>query len=451
MIHYDRDFLLNLEEALLASILVCDSDSVREFFHKHNLVPSDFTWEYHQYLYQAILNCWKDGVKADVVSIEAYKPKQCHDPDVIKQWTTMNIAIADKHISIATLEHTMMKFKEFRIMRYWLTVGNNVLNMDWSSRNVLETADKIVSNYHKLFHRLTSGLANTGGYVDELTQKYLNNQAGISPAIPSGCKELDELLGGGLYKGELIVIAGRPGQLKTTTGLAVAYSAYKQGHAVVFVSVEMPENQIKSKIIAKETGISYERIKKGDINSDELGLISDCSYRLERSNFDIVGDKRNIRDIIAHIRKRRKEGMCDLVVVDHIHVVTHDHKNFREGVTEISRELKNAAKENNVPVIALSQLNREVDKRDVPRPFISDLKESSSIEEDADIIIFPYREAHYMKKKNPQASINPKIQWRVELNLGKGRDVGIKGDVFWIDPAELEIVSYGEKNFSLEF
>ena len=451
-LNFDIDHLYSLEQAILGSILVDNSDELRYLVLKHNLLPQDFRNEHHYELFNAILKCWKDGNKVDLVTITGYRPTAyrniVYGEANSKNWDYLNVQIMQTITSGAHIEQHIMKFKEYIFAQFWNKISESIGNINWSGRDVLEVSDNILNKYNNIHNRLTKNLTKEAknDYENEITQKFYNFTNGIATGVTTGSEEVDTLFKGGFTNGELIIIAGRPGMLKTTTALIMAWESHKKGNAVTFFSLEMPISQLKNKIISKELGISYDKMKIGNITMDELGMITMMNKKIDESSFNIYNDFQTIDDIVKKTTELKEDGNVDLIVIDYIQRIKHKQKDLRQGITYITRELKSIATSSYIPVVALSQLSRAVEGRINKRPILSDLKESSSIEEDADIVVFPYRDAYYKNQANediPKADM-----WKVEFNIGKGRDIGIGSTLLNINPITLSIDMYNPFNNS---
>jgi replicative DNA helicase len=439
---YDHEFMHNLEKSIIGSLLVDDRDEVKALVLRHNIEAKDFSDMFHRFVFTSILKCYEAGVKVDIVSVNEFKPQAL--PDWLAgQWQFKLVDLTQFVATTAHLEHHILKFKEFVIIRHWVDVSSKIQAIDWKGMDVFTVSDNILRGYKKLIDRFTKDIQNNSekDYVAQITDRYKKHLSGEHTALPTGSLEFDQLLQGGMQFGELIIVAGRPGMLKTTVALITAWECHKRGHAVVFFSLEMPVFQLRSKIIAKETGVNYNKIKSGKLTAEELAKVTKFSEQMDQSSFTIIGDLKHIDDISLKTKELRKEGLCDLIVVDYIQRCSYPGHDLRQGITYITRELKSIAKDNNIPVMALSQLSRKVEERDNKRPRLSDLKESSSIEEDADIVLFPYREAYYTLK-SANASVPPNDMWKVEFNLGKGRDIGVGGTTLKVNPISLSIDPY---------
>jgi replicative DNA helicase len=246
---------------------------------------------------------------------------------------------------------------------------------------------------------------------------------------------------GGLQPSDLIVLAGRPGMGKTALATNIAYNIAKayqpevqadgttkaaNGGVVGFFSCEMSAEQLATRIIAERTGIPSSSIRRGGISEADFEKIRDYSIELQSLPFfvDETGGL-SISQLTARARRLKRQKGLDLIVVDYIQLLSGSGKkgndNRVQEVTEITTSLKALAKELNVPVIALSQLSRQVESRDDKRPQLSDLRESGSIEQDADVVMFVFREEYYLANKEPRAGTPEYEKWQLDMSLVHGK------------------------------
>jgi replicative DNA helicase len=258
--------------------------------------------------------------------------------------------------------------------------------------------------------------------------------------VATGLRDLDAKMGG-LQSSDLIIIAGRPGMGKTSLATNIAYNiarAYEgevqadgttkavHGGAVGFFSCEMSGEQLATRILAERTGIPSSHIRRGGITEMDFEKIRECSIELQSLPFyvDETGGL-SISQLTARARRLKRQKGLDLIVIDYIQLLQGSSKrgndNRVQEITEITTNLKALAKELNVPVIALSQLSRQVENRDDKRPQLSDLRESGSIEQDADVVLFVYREEYYLANKEPRAGTPEYEKWQLDMDLAHGK------------------------------
>jgi replicative DNA helicase len=245
---------------------------------------------------------------------------------------------------------------------------------------------------------------------------------------------------GGLQRSDLIVLAGRPGMGKTSLATNIAYNiaaAYepevqadgsfkaKNGGVVGFYSLEMSSEQLATRIISEQTEVSSSKIRRGDISEADFEKLVACSQMMQKVPLyiDQTGGI-SIAQLSARARRLKRQRGLDCLVVDYIQLMTGSGKssdNRVQEITQITTGLKALGKELNVPIIALSQLSRQVESREDKRPQLSDLRESGSIEQDADVVLFVFREEYYVKNLEPRDEFDPKYEeWKMKFEAVKG-------------------------------
>src|SRR5947207_8053107 len=300
-----------------------------------------------------------------------------------------------------------------------------------AERRLYELAE--IGRYGGGFQKFETALTTA---VDMAARAYQRD--GKLSGIATGLRDLDTKMGG-LQPSDLIVLAGRPGMGKTALATNIAYNiarAYRgevqadgttkavNGGVVGFFSCEMSAEQLATRIISERTGIPSSSLRRGGISEADFEKIRDYSIELQSLPFfvDETGGL-SISQLMARARRLKRQKGLDLIVIDYIQLLQGSGKrsdNRVQEVTEITTSLKALAKELNVPVIALSQLSRQVESRDDKRPQLSDLRESGSIEQDADVVIFVFREEYYLSNKQPREGTDEHIKWQTEMDAAHG-------------------------------
>ncbi|NCW80155.1 MAG: replicative DNA helicase, partial [Pelagibacteraceae bacterium] len=300
-------------------------------------------------------------------------------------------------------------------------------NSEVNAEQIIESAEK------KLFDIAERGRFNKS-YVEfkdalletiAMASSAYKNEEGIV-GVPTGLKDLDDRLGG-LHKQDLLIIAGRPSMGKTALATNIAFNAAKKlldkekKSSIVFFSLEMSSEQLSTRILSEQSRIKSNDIRRGKINQDEFEKFIETSKNLENLPL-FIDDTPAITISTLSNRARRIKRMhgLDLVVVDYIQLMkSGNYKN--EGrvqeIGEITQGLKALAKELDVPVLALSQLSRAVEQRDDKKPQLADLRESGSIEQDADVVMFVYREEYYLEKLEPKVGTAEHVEWQEKMSL----------------------------------
>ena len=284
-----------------------------------------------------------------------------------------------------------------------------------------EQADALIEEAEeKLFNLATIGeqeqilhdLGSASENARQIAQRAMERKRDIV-GINTGFTELNQMLGG-LHDSDLLILAGRPSMGKTALGLTIAYNAAQQvardenePGRTLFFSLEMSAEQLATRLIAARSGISNDRIRRGEIRRDDFQKISEASrYMAELPLFIDDSAALSVSALRQRARRAKRQKHIDLIVVDYLQLLHLAHGEHRENrvqeISSITRALKALAKDLNIPVLAISQLSREVEKRDPPRPLLSDLRESGAIEQDSDVVMFIYREVYYLRRKAPE-------------------------------------------------
>ena len=257
--------------------------------------------------------------------------------------------------------------------------------------------------------------------------------------IATGLRDLDHKMGG-LQRSDLIVLAGRPAMGKTALATNIAFNiahAFRgaitpDGHikaeaggAVAFFSLEMSSEQLATRILAEQAEISSSDIRRGAIHESQFSRLVDVSNELSRIPFyiDDTGGL-SVAQVAARARRLKRQKGIDLLVIDYLQLLSgssRSSENRVQELTEITTTLKALAKELDIPIIALSQLSRQVESRDDKHPQLADLRESGSIEQDADVVIFVYREEYYLKNKEPKEGTKEHMDWITQMEQVHGR------------------------------
>jgi replicative DNA helicase len=308
--------------------------------------------------------------------------------------------------------------------------------------------DQIESAEQQLFTLAETGSASTGfvpfaqalhGAVEMAAEAY-SRDGGLA-GISTGLIDLDQKLGG-LHPSDLLILAGRPSMGKTALATNIAFHVAKNyayelepdgakkttnGGVVAFFSLEMSAEQLAMRLLAEVSGVSSDRLRKGEIDQSEFARVRDAALEIENSplHIDATGGL-SIAKLTARARRLKRTSGLDLIVVDYLQLVTGSdlgaNANRVQEVSQITQGLKALAKELSVPVIALSQLSRQVENREDKRPQLSDLRESGSIEQDADAVMFVYRESYYLGRAEPDVKDQAKhFEWQEKMDDVRGK------------------------------
>ena len=430
---------LEAEQALLGAILVNNEaiDRVSSF-----LKPTHFYDALHGRLYEAASKLILGGKRATPITLKTFF--QAAEP--VGELTVPQYLgrLAANATTIINAEDYGRTIYDLAIRRQLIGIGETMVNTAFNSPIDAEPAVQIEDAEQKLYE-----LAETGKYgsgfepfssaltdaIDMAANAY-RRDGGLS-GLATGFSDLDQRMGG-LQPSDLIIIAGRPSMGKTALATNIAYHVAKtyrrdgesdhavDGAVVGFFSLEMSAEQLATRIIAEQAHIPSERIRRGRIDSDEFDRIVEVSQELQ--NLPLYIDQTGgitVAQLAARARRLKRQRSLGFIVVDYLQLLSGSSRRAAEGrvqeVSEITTGLKALAKELHVPVLALSQLSRQVEQREDKRPQLSDLRESGSIEQDADVVLFVFRQEYYLERSQPRENTEEHRQWQEEMNAVTGK------------------------------
>ncbi len=386
---------IEAEQSVLGSLLL-DRDAIIQV--ASFLRAEDFYREAHGLIYQAIMDLHERREPADFVTLcdELERQEQLEQVGGRAYLTSLVNAVP----TAIHVEHYAYIVERTATLRRLIQAAGRIVDLAYEEAEevgeVLDRAEQIIFGVSE--RRITRDLVPIkqllGEYYDRIED--LTKQSDELTGIATGFSKLDKLLGG-LQFSDLIVVAGRPGMGKTSLALSIAHNAARYKNVGIF-SLEMAGEQVVQRLISAETGIDSQRLRLGRINEDEWPTFIQATGRLSERNI-FIDDTPAISPLEMRTKARRlhAEQGLDLLIVDYLQLM-HGGQRVENRVQEISlisRSLKALARELDVPVLAVSQLSRAVESRHDKRPILSDLRESGSIEQDADVVMFIYRDEVY--------------------------------------------------------
>jgi replicative DNA helicase len=389
----------------------------------------DFFDQGHQLIYQAMKDLNQDQMKIDYSSVAAKleSSQQLAKVGGIKYLLQLSEYVP----STRHLETYIDLVKDSALKRETIGLASEILEKGYQGE--MDAADYVTYAEESIFalaqKRKTSAFSELADVIREVKEKTELNRdkkGGIT-GLRTGFSNLDNLTSG-LQPEELIILAARPSMGKSAFAMNLALNIAKRnkdGQAgVAIFSLEMSNEQLAARMLSAESNIENNKIKTGHLTSREWQFLEGGMQSLAKLKimFDDSASV-SVADIRAKCRKLSQEGRLDFVVIDYLQLIKGDDRsgNRQEEVAKISRSLKQMARELKIPILALSQLSREVEKREDKRPLLADLRESGSIEQDADIVMFLYREDYYERKQENKTG-------EVELSIAKNRQ-GMAGVV----------------------
>jgi len=416
---------IEAEQAVLGSILVSN-----EIFDEINIIISNINFydPMHQKIFSAIENLIYKGMLANPITLKNYFENEKDDlniPEYLVKVTKFSTS-SRQAIEYSKIIYDMFVRREL-IKISETTIDSAKLNdLNVSGQNIIENSERL------LFDLAEKGSFNSSlvkfdeamKYTIEMASNAYKNDEGIV-GVPTGLRDLDDRLGG-LHKSDLIIIAGRPSMGKTALATNIAfYAAQKIQHegkksSIAFFSLEMSSEQLSTRILAEQSRIKSNDIRRGRISEEQFDKFIETSKNI--SELPLFIDETPAISIAAMSNRARRIKRLfglDMIVVDYIQLMrgTTFNKDGRvQEISQITQGLKAIAKELSVPVVALSQLSRQVEQRDNHKPQLSDLRESGSIEQDADVVMFVYREAYYYERQQPRPNTVEHAEWQAKMN-----------------------------------
>lgn len=414
---------VDAERSVLGSLLLHD-----EYIHKvsETLRPEDFYSIQHRTIYQAMLTISQSQKRIDLVTLQDELAKR--DQLETIGGVVYLISLQEDIPALGLIEQHAALIKEKGVLRDLIQSAADIITQcytqdDASIESVLDRAEQVIfdiSNKRstQTFVQLDIWLKKTFQHLSDIK----SHSKGIT-GVPSGYKKLDEFTSG-FQNSDLIILAARPSMGKTALALCIASYAAQQNKSVGFFSLEMAAEQLTLRLLASEANIPHHYIRNATISSQEWIELTNVAARLAEMKLFIDDSAMvTIADVRSKARKLKMEHNLGFLVIDYLQLINTSkrYESRHQEVSDISRSLKALAKELNIPILALSQLSRAVDSRMDKRPMLSDLRESGAIEQDADLIMFLYRDIVY----NPESE-HPAL---AELIIGKQRN-GPTGTAF---------------------
>lgn len=366
------------------------------------LQPEDFYLDAHREIFGAIVELERKNLPIDLVTVK----QRLNDLGRLER-IGGDHALVDIYRTVSTsanAEFYARRIKEMSLRRKLIEVSHEVLEKCHdTARDTYELMDEVERDVFRVTEkRITSDFKNISDVIQEAMDSIgrMYETKKVVTGVATGFTGLDEMLSG-LHESELIIIAARPSMGKTALALNIAnHIVMKEKMPVLFFSVEMPASQLGMRLLCVDAMIDSQRVRTGHISSEELRRLMQSAGRLEKSPL-LIDDTPaiNIFEIRAKARRVAQKQRLGAIVVDYMQLITSVSRMDRHlQIAEISRSLKQIARELSVPVVALSQLSRAVESRTDQRPQLSDLRESGAIEQDADVVMFIYREERVKKE-----------------------------------------------------
>jgi len=406
------------EQALLGAILANNRafEKVSDF-----LRPEHFAEPAHARIFEAAGKLIARGQIADIVTLRAFLEQESALAELGGVAYLAELAAAA--ITIVNAQEYGRLIHDLHLRRELIDIGEDVVNTAYRPDPDAPALEAIESAEQRLYDLATSGEADRGFRQFKTTlasaiamAEAAYRREGHLAGLSTGLDDLDKLLGG-LHPSDLLILAGRPGMGKTALATNIAFRAaerraddagQKGSPGVGFFSLEMSAEQLATRILSEKSGVNSEKIRRGDLSGSDFEKVVLAARELESLNLYIDDTPAlSVSAVRSRARRLQRQQGLDLIVVDYLQLLrptsggSSRPENRVQEISDITRNLKAIAKELNVPVLALSQLSRAVEQREDKRPQLSDLRESGTIEQDADVVMFVFREEYYLERAEP--------------------------------------------------
>ena len=416
---------IEAEQSVIGSILVTN-----EIFDEISTIisSSNFYDPMHQKIFSAIESLIYKGMLANPITLKNYFENEKDDLNVPEYLVKVTKFSTSKR---QTTEYSKIIYDMF-VRRELIKISEQTIDtaklndLNTNGQNIIENSERLLfdlaekGSFNSTLIKFDEAMRQT----IEMASAAYKNEEGIV-GVPTGLRDLDDRLGG-LHKSDLIIIAGRPGMGKTALATNISFNAAQKlldtgrKSCIAFFSLEMSSEQLSTRILAEQSRIKSNDIRRGKISDEQFDKFIETSKNI--SELPLFIDETPAITIAAlsnRARRIKRIHGLEMIVVDYIQLM-RGTMNYRDGrvqeVSEITQGLKAIAKELAVPVVALSQLSRQVEQRDNKKPQLSDLRESGSIEQDADVVMFVYRESYYLENKEPRPATVEHAEWQAKMN-----------------------------------
>ena len=418
---------LEAEKAVLGSMMK-DQDAVSDVIDR--LRADDFYLKEHQQIYEVMLDMYRKSVGIDLMTVySALNEKKL--TELVGGMTYLSQLVNEAIVSsnakyyaetVVAKARMRQLIKEAEAMRSQAYAGGK------DAEDILDRAEQRIFEIAHRAQKKNYVSINTVFEENMRQLQELEKNKGQIPGIATGFRDVDKILTG-IQPSDLVILAARPGMGKTSFALNIAANVAEAGKSVLVFSLEMSKEQLGQRVLSMESSVEMEKMKTGNLSPDEWMALSEAQDNFEdRKIFIDEVPEMTLLEMKNKCRRLKAEQGLDLVIIDYLQLMSlgYGGDNRTNEVSAITRAIKIMAKELDVAIILLSQLNRDAERRTDHRPQLADLRDSGSIEQDADIVIFLKREDYYNKNEDDPAEINPNVGNTCEVIIAKHRngDIG---------------------------
>ena len=416
---------IEAEQSVIGSILVTN-----EIFDEISTIISstNFYDPMHQKIYNAMESLIYKGMLANPITLKNYFEDEKDDldvPEYLVKITKFSTSVRQA-IEYSKIIYDMFVRRELIKISEQTIDSAKINDLDTSGQNIIENSERLLfdlaekGSFNSSLVKFDDAMKQT----IEMASAAYKNEGGIV-GVPTGLRDLDDKLGG-LHQSDLVIIAGRPSMGKTSLATNIAFNAAKhiqdngKKSSIAFFSLEMSSEQLSTRILSEQARIGSNDIRRGRISDEQFDQFLETSKNI--AELPLFIDETPAISIAAMSNRARRikrlHGL-DMIVVDYIQLMrgtTYNKDGRVQEISQITQGLKAIAKELGIPVLALSQLSRQVEQRDDHKPQLADLRESGSIEQDADVVMFVYREGYYLQRKEPREATVEHAEWQAKMN-----------------------------------
>ena len=432
---------IEAEESVIGSILM-DPNILEDVLEEVRY--SDFYLEKHKIIFKTIEQLFSAAQAVDTVTLidklrnlgilekVGGEETLIHLAQVVP--TTANIMYYANIVKEKALLRNLIKASS-EIVESVRTVGDAKEILEFAEKRIFSIAEARAT---RTYESLSSIVPNVVDQVVELKNKYRRGELGLVTGIPTGFSSLDSMTSG-FHKSDLIIIAARPSMGKSSFALNLATNmSLKNNVGVAIFSLEMSKEQLANRIICYQSRVDLQKVRTGQISDDEWSMITQVAGDLTDSSL-VLDDEPGLdsRSLRAKARRIKREYDIQVLIIDYLQLMSGksgNNESRQQEISEISRSLKLLARELDITVVALSQLSRAVEQREDKRPRLSDLRESGAIEQDADIVMFLYRDSYYKRRGEGDEKLVLNEVHESELIIGKQRNGPVGTVKFMFNP-----------------
>ena len=413
------------EQAVIGSILVNN-----EIFDEISTIISSINFydPMHQKIFEAVESMVYKGMLANPITLKNYFEDEKDDlnvPEYLVKITKFSTSVRQA-IEYSKIIYDMFVRRELIKISEQTIDSAKLSELETNGQTIIENSERLLfdlaekGSFNSSLVKFDEAMKQT---IEMASAAYKNDEGIVG--VPTGLRDLDDKLGG-LHQSDLIIIAGRPSMGKTSLATNIAFNAAQKlqesgkKSSIAFFSLEMSSEQLSTRIISEQARISSNDIRRGRISEEQFDKFLETSKNI--AELPLYIDETPAISIAAMSNRARRIKRLfglDMIVVDYIQLMrgtTYNKDGRVQEISQITQGLKAIAKELSVPVVALSQLSRQVEQRDDHKPQLSDLRESGSIEQDADVVMFVYREGYYLQRKEPRPATVEHAEWQAKMN-----------------------------------